>query len=1206
MAVRFEHNAEPIPGYTLIERIGSGGFGEVWKAEAPGGFFKAIKIIHGDLRSKDDDLVRYAEQELKALKRVKSVRHPYLLALDRYDIIDGRLLIVMELADCNLWDRFRECRQKGLPGIPRDELLQYMAETAEVLDLMNDRFQLQHLDIKPQNLFLLYHHVKVADFGQVKDLEGLMASVTGGITPVYAAPETFDGFVSRFCDQYSLACVYQELLTGVRPFDGASMQQLLMQHLQMPPNLAPSPPCDRPALTRALAKKPEDRFPNVGGLVRALRDGTGSGELTVAFRLPTGAPPGTPPASGPIELALAPAGGSSAALPVHAPRADTPPPQAAADTPHPVAAPPEHTGDGPVRPAVLIGVGQTGLRVLQRLRKQLGERFGPPEKLPGVRFLFVDTDPDTLAAAADGPAGLRDDEVFPARLNRAGHYLKPRLNGRSLIEGWFDSQLLYKIPRTPATLGLRPLGRLAFCDHYRGLAQKLQAELEICTHPDALADTADHTGLGLRTNRPRVYVVAGLGGGTGGGMFLDLAYTARAKLRRLGYADPDVTGVFFLPPDGPADDAAAQARANAYAALTELNHYARPDTVFQAWYDDRYGTVRDAAPPFTHTVLLPGPLPAAAPLTPLGGGGAASGRVPAGTQSRSSRVSAPVTRSGVAPYPGPRSGANRGPGLRPVVPPGVDQTPAGRDPYGPAADFLRLDLFGPVGRALDAARPAAPADAGTITVRTFGLAKYDWPRGEVVGRAARVVAGVVLDHWVSPNFARARDEIPAWAAEHWARLGLDPDRLVDRLKHAADAAAGEPVEHLVARVTDPLAPRGWRPKLPDPHAITLALAQLDKLIGNPILTANPPPNPVEEAILMACADAAAVGRDELTALIPGLVDDPTFRLAGAEEAARQMLANLDRGLAGFADRAARAEADARAAYEQLVRAHHHDKAGAKGAPAAVAEALRDYPLGQYHAVLFRQAGRLYEHLKQILTGVLAEVSGCRQRLQGFRQALVAELEHPAAPVGPRQVMPPGCPTVEEAAQKFLAVLTDDDLAELELRIQAVIEQEAGGLYQACLNTTAGPEVLLRVVRDESRAYLEARLGEIDLGAMLAAQLGGRDGVARALAQTFEEAVPELVGPGPWARAGLTVVGAPPGACGDTVRQLAAAVDPDAGTVGVDTPDEVVVYREYPHVPLATLPQCGPAWAAAYQAAADQFQCTPHVRVDITQWVGVDE
>src|SRR5207302_11395787 len=149
-----------------------------------------------------------AEQELKALSRVKSVRHPYILSLERYDIIEGQLLIVMELADRNLWDRFRECRSQGHPGIPREELLRYMEETAEALDLMNIEHQLQHLDIKPQNLFLVHNHAKVADFGLVKDLEGVGASVSWGVTPAYAAPETFEGVVSHYCDQYSLAIVY--------------------------------------------------------------------------------------------------------------------------------------------------------------------------------------------------------------------------------------------------------------------------------------------------------------------------------------------------------------------------------------------------------------------------------------------------------------------------------------------------------------------------------------------------------------------------------------------------------------------------------------------------------------------------------------------------------------------------------------------------------------------------------------------------------------------------------------------------------------------------------------------------------------------------------------------------------------------------------------------------------------------------------------
>src|SRR2546430_3069960 len=141
MAIRIESMAEPLPGYKLIERLGGGGFGEVWKAEAPGGLHKAIKFVFGDLTCAGEDGQR-AEQELKALSRVKTVRHPYILSLERYDIIDGQLMIIMELADRNLWDRFRECRSSGVPGIPREELLGYMEETAEALDLMNIQYQL--------------------------------------------------------------------------------------------------------------------------------------------------------------------------------------------------------------------------------------------------------------------------------------------------------------------------------------------------------------------------------------------------------------------------------------------------------------------------------------------------------------------------------------------------------------------------------------------------------------------------------------------------------------------------------------------------------------------------------------------------------------------------------------------------------------------------------------------------------------------------------------------------------------------------------------------------------------------------------------------------------------------------------------------------------------------------------------------------------
>ena len=275
-----EPDTEPLPGYRLIEPIGTGGFGEVWKCVAPGGIHKAIKFVYGNLNALDGDDAR-AVQEMKALERVKQVRHPFVVSIEQIQDVGGELVIVMELADKNLHETLVEYQEAGRPGIPRDVLLGFLDDAAVGLDHLIEKHNLQHLDVKPRNLFMVADRVKVADFGLVKQLERSSSSgLMGGVTPIYAAPETFQNKISKHSDQYSLAVVYVELLTGKRPFPGKNIRQLALQHMTEPPDLSMLPEADRPIAARALAKNPDERFPSCTAFIRALgvasREGSGS------------------------------------------------------------------------------------------------------------------------------------------------------------------------------------------------------------------------------------------------------------------------------------------------------------------------------------------------------------------------------------------------------------------------------------------------------------------------------------------------------------------------------------------------------------------------------------------------------------------------------------------------------------------------------------------------------------------------------------------------------------------------------------------------------------------------------------------------------------------------------------------------------------------------------------------------------------------
>jgi hypothetical protein len=602
------HNArtaEPIAGYTLRERIGAGGYGEVWRAEAPGGLIKAVKLVYGFLNEER------ATTELKAFNRIKQVRHPFLLSLERIEVVEGQLVIVTELADSSLKDWYEECRKAAMPGIPREELIGYLRDAADALDYMSAQFSLQHLDVKPENLLLVAGHVKVGDFGLVKDLREGTASLMQGMTPIYAPPEVFDGRASAQSDQYSLAIVFQEMLTGQLPFPGRTLAQLAAQHLHSAPRLSSLPAADRPLLARALSKDPTARFTNCREMMKALRDAgrqksvavaempappETAGGATAVFegrgaKSPKDAPvteawPGGVPPEGTRHSAEFPVDSSSdtAVDEMEAARRDTPvfrPPQrrtaavaevieATTESHISILPPVEAPGACELRPTLFIGVGTAAGRALAHLRTRLARRLGELKVHSAIRLLAIDTDVASLNAHVQQqpqPA-LAAHEVLAVPLRRTHEY---RADSKRFLQ-WMSRRWLYNIPRSQLTEGLRPLGRLAFVDHYDTICERIAEALDAIRQPTAVAELAEKSGIPAANDAPRVVIVSSIAGGTGSGMVCDIGYCVRKLLGDRELSDRFVMGMLLHSTDHHAADREL-AIVNTYGALGELYHF---------------------------------------------------------------------------------------------------------------------------------------------------------------------------------------------------------------------------------------------------------------------------------------------------------------------------------------------------------------------------------------------------------------------------------------------------------------------------------------------------------------------------------------------------------------------------------------------------------------------------------------------------------
>jgi DNA-binding NarL/FixJ family response regulator len=253
-----------IPGYILRLKIGESEKAVVYLASSTRrGRDVALKVSKNPYE--DSAGRQFLEREYSAILAIHS---PLVVEIYDYGVHEGLEYLAMEyLPHGDLKARIQR-------GVSEADALRYVGEIAQALQVVHEA-GLVHRDLKPPNVMLRAGDtVALIDFGLARSLAGGTTNTHSGVllgSPYYMSPEQALGEqLDARSDFYSLGVICYEMLTGEKPYMGASAMEVLQQHVSSPPPSLP-PPLQRyqPFLARMLAKSREERFANAAEVVAA-------------------------------------------------------------------------------------------------------------------------------------------------------------------------------------------------------------------------------------------------------------------------------------------------------------------------------------------------------------------------------------------------------------------------------------------------------------------------------------------------------------------------------------------------------------------------------------------------------------------------------------------------------------------------------------------------------------------------------------------------------------------------------------------------------------------------------------------------------------------------------------------------------------------------------------------------------------------------
>jgi len=258
--------------YQVTSEIGRGGMGVVYQAyDADLRRYVALKVLLPQLVSDGQFLERFRREAVT----VANLKHPNIVTVHDASTDDGYYFIVMELIEGHT---LRQVIQ-NLGALPLPQTTRLVQQLAAALDYAHQR-DVIHRDVKASNVILgAEDHVTLTDFGLAKlrqEASITHAGLTLGTLKCMAPEQITGDTIDHRVDIYALGIITYEMLSGSLPYAGDTPHELFQGILYTPPipvsQVNPNLPAEiEQILTRALAKKPEDRFASAGEMAAALQ-----------------------------------------------------------------------------------------------------------------------------------------------------------------------------------------------------------------------------------------------------------------------------------------------------------------------------------------------------------------------------------------------------------------------------------------------------------------------------------------------------------------------------------------------------------------------------------------------------------------------------------------------------------------------------------------------------------------------------------------------------------------------------------------------------------------------------------------------------------------------------------------------------------------------------------------------------------------------